>query len=91
MIGGLNYYGTREVVALESLEEVGNFVREGGTAIAANAKHQAALLATAALEITDSFRHGRRRVVILARRIGRKRGASTSTVVEPRDFARGSP
>jgi hypothetical protein len=91
MIGALNYYGARDVEALESLEEVRDFMRKGGAAIAARAKHQDALLATAALEVTDSFRHGRRRVVILARRFGRKRGASTSTVVEPRDFARGSP
>jgi len=91
LIGGLRYYGSRKLVALNSHEEVGAFLQAGGAAIAARAKHAGALQAATPLDLKRSLRNGEREIVILAPRIRRAVENLIPISAEAPDFATDSP
>jgi len=86
LIGGLRYYGSREVVELESLEAVDDFLASGGGAIAAGAQHRDSLQSVAALGVRSSVRHGKREVVVLAPTIDAQGTSPEAGIAKPPDL-----
>jgi hypothetical protein len=65
MIGGLVYYGRRNVAELRSPESIAAFLDAGGHTIVVKARKRDRIEAVRPMEVVGSARHGRRKVLVL--------------------------